>query len=485
MATKRNKNTNLSEDFVSDTIIDDDISSNVEKTKSVTSKEKKKTKAKPVTAKKTATVIASSDNAEQQNQFVSSALASNSTSFFQPKQKTKETPDQPATVEKVKVGVQDLNNQNISHFYKKFIVVIIVVAVILAGLIVNYTLAKAVISITPKYTEHAISFTAQIVSPDYPKLNEQPDLLIGRKLITEVSQKENFTATANESQKSKKATGQVTIYNKSNKDQALVATTRLTSPDNKLFRLVSTVNVPANGEVQVVVEADQEGDEYLIEPTRFIIPGLWEGLREKIYGESSEKMSFQQITSGLVTQENIDQAITSLTETLKKQALAKFNLEKIDNEKINPDALIATEKKRELSAQVGDQVNNFDLTLTLEFVLITYDEQKLLSKIQNDIDIVSQQNNGLVKHSSNDITLSIKELAGEDKQIIGVITGKYKIQLASPDVDLNQLKGKKLADAQTYLGSLQSIEKFEIKLLPFWLRTIPKLDNHIQIIVNK
>lgn len=484
MPTKKNKNVDLP--TLSDTVLDDQNLVTIdEQPETVSPTKKRKTTTKKTVTRK-AKIPKKSENIETVNEFLSSPSIGGANSFFQPNQSPTPPIAQPIiNDEQVKVGVKDLNNQNISRFYKKFIIFIIVIAIVLAGFIVHYSLAKAVISVTPKYNEHAISFTAQIVTPDYPKLNEQPDLLIGRKLTTTVSQKKSFAATAGEGQKSSKTSGEVTIYNKSNKNQTLIATTRLQTADNKLFRLVNNVEVPAGGEIKTIAQADQEGDDYLIPATRFIIPGLWEGVRDKIYAESQAPMSYQSTNNKVVTQENIDQAVSELTKELSQQAIEKFNQEKTVNEKVNPDALIVNELKKELSAKVGDQVDSFDLTLELEIIVITYDEQKLLSKIQNDIDIVSQQNNGLVKHSSNDITLSIKELSGDDKQIIGVITGKYKIQLANPDIDTNQLKGKKINEAQTYLNSLQSIEKFDIKLLPFWLQKIPKLDNHIQIILNK
>ncbi len=92
-----------------------------------------------------------------------------------------------------------------------------------------------------------------------------------------------------------KARGFVTIYNFHNKPQSLIATTRLTSQSGLIFRIDENIVVPSvksvngedvPGEIKVSMTADKIGLEYKIEPDKFSIPGLWEGLQDKIYGVS-------------------------------------------------------------------------------------------------------------------------------------------------------------------------------------------------------
>ena len=60
--------------------------------------------------------------------------------------------------------------------------------------------------------------------------------------------------------------GEVIIINNYTKNQPLVATTRLLSPDGKLYRLKETVNVPAGGTVKAAVYADEPKEEMAIGP---------------------------------------------------------------------------------------------------------------------------------------------------------------------------------------------------------------------------
>jgi hypothetical protein len=102
----------------------------------------------------------------------------------------------------------------------------------------------------------------------------------------------------------KKAKGKVTFYNEySPNSQSLVATTRLLSEDGKLFRLVDDVTIPGfkkttegieAGIIEADVIASEFGEEYIIGPSTFSIPGFKETNEEKylkLYAKSEENMT--------------------------------------------------------------------------------------------------------------------------------------------------------------------------------------------------
>lgn len=104
----------------------------------------------------------------------------------------------------------------------------------------------------------------------------------------------------------KKARGKVMIYNEySSSHQTLVATTRLLSESGKIFRLVDDAIVPGfkktnngieAGTIQVDVIADGLGEEYIIGPSKFFIPGfksINEEKYSKIYAKSEEAMAVE------------------------------------------------------------------------------------------------------------------------------------------------------------------------------------------------
>jgi len=374
---------------------------------------------------------------------------------------------------------------SIPKLYRKIIITGILLVIILGILVVHYSFSKAFITISPEFSDHDISFSAQIVDPEQSDLNiDENDYLIGRKLETVITQSGTFTPSATTT-KGDKASGIITIHNEYSKDQTLIATTRLLTPDNKLFRLTETVTVPAGSQIDVKAKADETGDQYLIGPSSFIIPGLWEGIQDKIYGKSSVGMTYQEETQNIITAETINNAITSLKEQILDKAIAEFEPQLTANEFINKSALIVQEIRRSTSAVIGDDESSFDVELELAIKTLTYDEQKLLTKIENDISVLAEQNQGLINFSDNDINVTISENEEIVNGVIGLIQGKYKIQLANPNIDLEQIKGKTPAEAVQYLTNLSGVSTASITLTPFWLKTIPNLDNHIKVILNK
>jgi hypothetical protein len=106
----------------------------------------------------------------------------------------------------------------------------------------------------------------------------------------------------------KEVVGEVTIYNNYTQNQPLVATTRLLTPDSKLFRIAETVNVPAGGSVEVQIYADNPDPDLAVGPTKFSIPGLWAGLQEKIFAESTEDTVYRQKVKKYVIEADFDEA---------------------------------------------------------------------------------------------------------------------------------------------------------------------------------
>jgi hypothetical protein len=196
-------------------------------------------------------------------------------------------------------------------------------------------------------------------------------------------------------------------------------------------------------------------------------------------------MAYQEEIRHELTSEQINQAEAEIRQEITETALEQFSSQITTNEFVNRDALIIEEIRHNISASAGADISQFDIELELSITTITYDEQKLLAKIENDINVLSEQNQGLIDFSSNDITMAIKENEDTSNGIIGVIQGKYKIKLANPDIDLSQIKGQDKDTALAYLSSVSGIKSVSLQLWPFWIKSIPTLDNHIEIRLTK
>ncbi len=105
------------------------------------------------------------------------------------------------------------------------------------------------------------SLTFDVTSADATSTATSADLstepkaknINGTVSIVDVTADKIYQTTGEETLGGEEVTGIVNLINKYNKNQTLVATTRLLSTDGKLFRLKEAVNIPAGGTISAAV----------------------------------------------------------------------------------------------------------------------------------------------------------------------------------------------------------------------------------------
>src|SRR3989338_1337682 len=201
--------------------------------------------------------------------------------------------------------------------YLRIVNIFIALTVLALLATVYLTFARALIFVPGDREQFTATASAEV------DLGNDESSIATTVLSQEFEVSDTFDIRAKESA-SKKTGGTVTIVNKYSRNQPLVRSTRLFTQDGKLFRIAESVNVPAGGTTKVFVEADEEGDSYLINATTFSIPGLWEGLRDLIYGESTEPMTYERVIASVITAEDIAGARSALQEKIANMALDEF-----------------------------------------------------------------------------------------------------------------------------------------------------------------
>ncbi len=202
------------------------------------------------------------------------------------------------------------------NLYKKIGVSFIVLTLILVIAVIYFSFSEATINIKSAHEKISVEFMAQVMPKEaLAGYSGTTEAVSGGIYSATVRGRQTFQVSGGKAGEAQ-ATGEITIINNYSKAQPLVATTRFLTPNGILFRLSKRVDVPAGGRVKAEVYADQPGKQGEIGPTRFTIPGLWPGLQDKIYAESSEPMigGVKEIKS--VTQEDIDKGVKELTDYL-------------------------------------------------------------------------------------------------------------------------------------------------------------------------
>jgi hypothetical protein len=182
-----------------------------------------------------------------------------------------------------------------------------------------------------------------------------------------------------------------------------VATTRIKSEDGKIFHLLKNVIVPGftksgdeikAGAAKVDVVADQPGDEYNLEATKFTIPGFEGGPKfEKFYAESSQEFSGgtkdqQQAVAGIVTQGDLDTAKQKAQAAFKEKVSADIASKLQEGEIALPQAQNVTITKSTTAARVGMKTDDINYLIQGNFQVAIFSENTvkdiLLKNVQND-----------------------------------------------------------------------------------------------------
>ncbi|TSC96346.1 MAG: Uncharacterized protein Athens101410_60 [Parcubacteria group bacterium Athens1014_10] len=353
--------------------------------------------------------------------------------------------------------------------YKKIVNVYLFLTVILIISIFYLISSKALVLIIFEPEKISSNFIIQLGS----ETNLEKET-IKSEFAEEIIEKEETFSPKSETMESK-ASGEVTIINNYGKNQPLVATTRLLSPEGFLFRTAEYVMAPAGGKVKVKVKTDQEGQKYEIGPSTFTIPGLWEGLQDKIYGQSFEPMKRNVKKISAIIQEDIDKA----KEKIKGDAVKEV-LEKIKNE----PKIIKTEILEEFSdSQPNEEKENFKVKLKIKIMMIDFSDKSLEDFLSFSFKALIPQEKKLLSINKNNLTHTLLNYDSDKK------SGKIKVSAEgnfAPDLELlnfpkDKLVGLTEEEVKEYLKNFTIIKDVKVELKPFWLKTMPLLSDKIEI----
>lgn len=309
----------------------------------------------------------------------------------------------------------------------------------------------------------------------------------------EHSLSQEFPATGTKS-KEVKAQGTIRVYNAySTSPQIFVATTRFVSDDGKLFRTPKRVTIPGGhyeggklipGEIDILVEAGEAGEEYNIGPSTFSIPGLAGTARYTTFYAKS----FEPMTGGLksdvikVTQEDLDAA----EETLRTKALAESK-EVIENSLSLEEYIVMAEAIEgeiiEVNplVQVGQEVDTFTLQIEAEaraLVLKKEDVEVFVKDCLADKIPAGK----ILDENSLTISYTLQEVDLMTEKILLGLEASAEVYAEIDENSVKEAVGNKRPDElQMALRSFAEIERLQVRLWPFWINLVPAEFDKIDI----
>ena len=386
--------------------------------------------------------------------------------------------------EKDFVGTKTKANRSLK-MYKRIAGSFIFLALLLVLVILYFYFVKVTIVLIPNQERTSNNMIFDIYDEEVSGEISGANSIKGIVRQVEIENEANYQASGSEII-GKEAVGKASVINNYNKNQPLVATTRLITPDNKLFRIKNTVNVPAGGSIEVEIYADEPSPDMAIEPTKLTIPGLWAGLQDKIYAQTNEKIVYQEKIKRHIEESDIENS----TRDLKQQLLAKAKSEVNETYKEYSQILYKIDENSissEIESEVGDEVDEFKATMQADVIVVAFNDKAASDLAKQKFISTLADNKELISFNEENIIYALNNYNFEEgtATINAAFEGKVSLKEDSNIVEIDKILGLKKDQLDTYLMSLPEIAGFEVKFYPNFYKKVPKLVDRIKIEIKK
>lgn len=351
------------------------------------------------------------------------------------------------------------------RFYKLIALSFLAITLVLLAVIVFMTSKRATITITTKNSPTDVQF--------HVAANE-----VGGSFTTSSVVLSTTFSPDSDTEIPGEATGVMTIINDSAIAQPLVATTRFLSEDGVLFRLRDRVVVPANGEVDAEVYADEEGEGGNVQPGRFTIPGLNETRQEQVYGQLKEPTTGGIRTVGILTEQDVQAQEKKLLEQAREQVAATT----AEQEGSSVQSILSYES--EIDAEIGEEVSQVRMTLTAEVITVTYNEEEIGSQAQEALNRRIVDDTEIIEATSDGPRVSFDSIEDGEVLLSVFYDGVAQLNPESEQLAKFVFFGKTRDEIRRYVLSLDHVHSVDIKFTPAWMQTVPHVNDHVDVIIK-
>lgn len=393
------------------------------------------------------------------------------------------------------IGELPKSKKLIGNIFRLKTLILVLVAVLMLGVFPYVALAvlpKAEITLDMQ-KEDWIFKNAVIADKAITEIDNAASRIPGQVFIQKTNITSRFPASGKKNIE-KKATGSVTLYNAySSAAQALVANTRLMTPDEKVFRLVSAVTVPGakieNGKVipsSVVVDviADKPGDSYNIGPVeKFTIPGFSGTPKyEGFYATSKAAFTGGFIGEAKVaTDADIKLAKEKAAESLESSLKTLLATQMPSDFKALDDASVFTVTKQTVTPE-ADTDGQFVVLSEGQISLIAFREKDLLDFLHGRVRAEKGEAYEIIGEETEYGVARVDLTAG---RVSFALTYTAKLRRSLDMVGfVSQIIGKNEAELKTIIAGVPGISGGTADLWPFYVRKVTKDTEKVKVTVE-
>lgn len=373
--------------------------------------------------------------------------------------------------------------------------VLVLLAIVVFGVVPYVALAvlpKADITLTMQKENWEFK-NAVVVDKSITAIDNPSSRIPGQVFMQKSNVSSKFPATGKKNIE-RKATGVIMIYNAYNSaPQSLVANTRFTSPDGKVFRLVTAVTVPGAkiesgkivpASVTADVVADKAGDAYNLGPvSKFTIPGFSGTPKyEAFYAESKAAFTGGFIGEAKVaTDADIKDAKVKAAQALEASLRTLLTAQMPTDFKVLDNATVFTLAKQTVTPEAGAD-GQFTILSDGQVSAIAFREKDLLDFLHGRLTTEKGDQFDVLSESKEYGVARVDASAGRMSFAI-TYTASLRRKLDTVGF-LSQVVGKSEDELKAVIAAVPGIQGGNASLWPFYVRTVTKKSDRVKIIVE-
>jgi hypothetical protein len=379
---------------------------------------------------------------------------------------------------------QIMGPQKIVKTYRRMAVGFISFSLVLLVIVLYFSLVKVDISLSLK--QEGVSDDLIVDVYDRGEDYVIPESAV-RGLVREIKiEQSKVYQSSGKDVLGEEVTGKIKVVNNRDRKQPLVATTRFLSSNGVLFRSKESVEVPANGEIEVEVYADEPSKDIKIGDDRFIIPGLPAVWQDEVYATSEAgSIKYQEKTKKIITADDIEKAKEDLKNVLIQKA--KTDIDEAYAEysqklyKIKDSTV-----KFDIDAEPEDEAESFSVGLSATVVAVAFDGQTVYDMSEKKLSANLPTNKQIASLNKDNFTYDLgivdvdKGSAKVDVNFMGNTDFKAGVQL----LDRTKIVNLSKAQLAHYLSSISWVASYQLKFTPAFLERTPMLVDRINVRID-
>lgn len=381
--------------------------------------------------------------------------------------------------------MENLGSYDAGVPFRKFIFVFLLVCIVVGAGVFYSALSRSTISIIPKSSVKEITTEITVDGNlSYPDLDK--GLIPGEIKIREAEGQEKGIEVV-----SKKidefARGKVLIHNSTPYPQGIRQGAGLKpagAPEGVTFVTVSRLMLPPKQSREVDVVATMKGAKGNLPPGKFELLNLdTKYMRDNLWAENKEKIEGGIREAKVVLTEDIERAYDELARKMFRKTLEEMNRSLGEGKIVKEDSSHYTILEKKATAVPGAEAESFDVDLKVEVQGVTINEKDLQSIAEKKVQSLGEANEEFVKYEPESFVYSLTELNLTDKRAVikAKMKGLFHAKLSSKVFDKKSIVGYNERAIQEHFSHFDNVSGVEITFWPPFRKTVPNVENRIEI----